>query len=209
MKIKWLGHACFIIECAGQVIVCDPFDDRLGYPPVRGQADIVTVSHDHYDHNAAGLLAGQPLIVKQAGEFQAGDIKICGIESFHDQQEGSQRGNNIIFKITAENLNLVHLGDLGHILKPQQIDQLGRVDILLIPVGGVYTVDAGGAREIVEQVKPSIVIPMHYKTPAISLPIAPVEAFISKYDQVVIKPFAEVSTAELTQETRVLVLDYL
>lgn len=208
MKIEWRGHACFVVKCAGKVIVMDPFDESYGYAPIRDAADLVTVSHDHHDHNASHLLSGSPPVIKQAGETHFGEITIQGIRVFHDKKNGALRGPNIIFKISAEGINLVHLGDLGHVLSKEHIGLLGRVDVLLLPVGGNYTIDAGDAFEVYQQLHPAVVIPMHYKTPACTLPIAPVEAFISKFDRVIKKPFLEIDKKDLPGEKRVVVLDY-
>jgi L-ascorbate metabolism protein UlaG (beta-lactamase superfamily) len=209
MKIKWKGHACFFIECSGKIIVTDPFADSYGYPPLRERADLVTVSHDHNDHNAWQNLSGNPLVINQAGDFDLGEISIQGVASYHDQKQGALRGRNIIYRIKAEGLTLAHLGDLGHILSPAQVEALGKIDILLLPVGGTYTIDAEQAGQVLEQIGPAIVIPMHFKTPAIKLPIAPVEAFISKFARVVKKPFLDITGEDLQGATRVIVLDYL
>ncbi|MEN6390352.1 MAG: MBL fold metallo-hydrolase [Syntrophomonas sp.] len=209
MKIKWKGHACFFIECSGKTIVTDPFADSYGYPPIRDTADIVTVSHNHNDHNAWQNLSGNPLVIKQVGDFDLGEISIKGVASYHDQKKGALRGQNIIYRMKAEGLTLAHLGDLGHLLSPAQLEALGKIDILLLPVGGTYTIDADQAKQVLEQINPSIVIPMHFKTPHINLPITPVEAFISKFARVVKRPFLDVNGEDLQGETRVIVLDYL
>lgn len=209
MRIEWKGHACFLVECSGKIVVTDPFADSYGYSPIRGRADIVTVSHDHNDHNAWQNLSGNPLVLNQVGDFDLGAISIKGVASYHDDKKGALRGQNIIYRIKTEGLSLAHLGDLGHILSPAQLEALGKIDILLLPVGGTYTIDAGQAQQVLEQIDPAIVIPMHFKTPPINLPIAPVEAFISKFARVVKKPFLEVNSEDLQGETRVIVLDYL
>lgn len=209
MKIRWKGHACFFIECSGKIIVTDPFADSYGYPPIRDTADIVTVSHDHNDHNAWQNLSGNPLVIKQVGDFELGGIYIKGVASYHDQKKGLLRGQNTIYRIKAEGITLAHMGDLGHILSREQVEALGKIDILLLPVGGNYTIDAEQAKQVLEQINPAIVIPMHFKTPAITLPITPVEAFISKFARAVIRPFLDVNGEDLQGETRIVVLDYL
>lgn len=209
MKIRWKGHACFFIECSGKIIVTDPFADSYGYPPIRDTADIVTVSHDHNDHNAWQNLSGNPLVIKQVGDFELGGIYIKGVASYHDQKKGLLRGQNTIYRIKAEGITLAHMGDLGHILSREQVEALGKIDILLLPVGGTYTIDAEQAKQVLEQINPAIVIPMHFKTPAITLPITPVEAFISKFARAVKRPFLDVKGEDLQGETRVVVLDYL
>ncbi len=208
MRIEWRGHACFFIDCAGKTIVMDPFDDSYGYAPLNGKADLVTVSHDHNDHNAAHLISGSPIMIKNSGETHFGDITIKGISTYHDKKEGKLRGSNLVYKISAEGINLVHLGDLGHVLSQEQIHAIGQVDVLLIPVGGTYTIDAQEAWAVYQQIQPSVAIPMHYKTPACTLPIAPVEAFISKFDRVVKRPFLEIKKEDIGGDRRIIILDY-
>ncbi|MEN6327929.1 MAG: MBL fold metallo-hydrolase, partial [Syntrophomonas sp.] len=140
---------------------------------------------------------------------ELGGIYIKGVASYHDQKKGLLRGQNTIYRIKAEGITLAHMGDLGHILSREQVEALGKIDILLLPVGGTYTIDAEQAKQVLEQINPAIVIPMHFKTPAITLPITPVEAFISKFARAVKRPFLDVKGEDLQGETRVVVLDYL
>ncbi|MEQ8200595.1 MAG: MBL fold metallo-hydrolase [Syntrophomonadaceae bacterium] len=209
MKIWWRGHSSFIIQAEGKKIVTDPFEAKVGYPLKPLKADIVTVSHDHWDHNAVDTIQGRPHIVRNIGNTDIGGIKLQGIASFHDHKGGRERGPNIIFKITAEGLALVHLGDLGHPLDRAQVEQIGQVDILLVPVGGTYTIDAGEAAALVVALRPKIVIPMHFSTPHVSFTLAPLERFTSYYDQVIKKPYLETGAEDIGSQTRVIVLDYL
>ena len=209
MKIWWRGHASFIIETEGKRIVTDPFDDKLGYPRKSLKADIVTVSHDHWDHNAVDTIQGNPRVIGAIGVTDIDGIRLEGFPSFHDPKGGRKRGPNIIFKISTEGLSLVHLGDLGHALDRDQIEQIGQVDILLVPVGGTFTIDASQARALVTELRPKIVVPMHFSTPQLSFSLAPLERFTSYYDQVVKKPYLETSAEEVGSQTRVVVLDYL
>ncbi len=184
MKIQWLGHASFLITLrSDEKIITDPFDAKVGYPLPGLHAGIVTVSHQHFDHNAVENVPGRPDIVREEGPHSFGEIKITGIPSFHDTVKGSQRGENIIFIIEADWLKVCHLGDLGHVLDPGQVGQIGDVDVLLIPVGGYFTIDAGKAVNVVEQLKPKIVVPMHYKTSYVDLPISNVDNFLSYYPE--------------------------
>lgn len=209
MIIKWLGHACFLLETSGKKLVTDPFDAGMGYQPYTEKVDIVTVSHEHYDHNAVDTLSGNPRIIRETGPITVNGINILGISSYHDDKQGRARGSNTIYKISSENLDVLHLGDLGHILTDQQLKEIGNVDILLVPVGGTYTVDAEAAYEIVEQLQPKIIIPMHFLTPDVVLKeLAPVEAFTAKFPRVIKKPFLEISKEALIPETRIIVLDY-
>src|SRR5678816_2957292 len=142
MKIEWLGHASFLIETLGKTIITDPFDETIGYQTYNKEVDYATVSHDHFDHNAVHLLKGEPQVINTLEEIQTNEIIFRGIASYHDSEKGLLRGSNIIYKIIAEDINLVHLGGLGHVLDEKTIQEIGKVDILFIPVGGTFTVDA-------------------------------------------------------------------
>jgi L-ascorbate metabolism protein UlaG (beta-lactamase superfamily) len=207
--IKWLGHASFLLESAGIKVLTDPFNAEIGYQPCKEKIDIVTISHEHWDHNAVDILVGSPRIIRETGLYTIDGINILGISSYHDKKQGQERGYNTIFKISSENLDILHLGDLGHVLTDRQLLEVGNVDILLVPVGGRYTVDADAAYEIVEQLQPQIIIPMHFLTADVSLKeLAPVEAFTAKFPRIIKKPFLEISKQTLAPELRVIVLDY-
>jgi L-ascorbate metabolism protein UlaG (beta-lactamase superfamily) len=208
MKIKWLGHASFYIETGSNRVVTDPFNDEVGYPLPGLEADLVTVSHQHYDHNATDTVAGHPKIIT-GGVYQGPDILIKGVPSFHDKNAGRDRGGNTIFCLQSEGINLVHLGDLGHLPNQTQIKAMGPVDILLIPVGGRFTIDADEAYTAVQMIDPHIVIPMHYKTPHLTFELAPVEAFTSRFNLAVKKPFLEIERQDLKNGAKVIVLDYM
>jgi len=208
MKIRWRGHSSFIIETEDKIVVTDPFNADYGYPMTPVTADIVTVSHDHRDHNAVATIDGQPRIILGTGTVEMEGISITGIASYHDGNAGRERGLNTIFKISAEGLGLVHLGDLGQMLSAQQVREIGSVDVLLVPVGGRYTIDAGEAVGIVQTLQPKIVIPMHFATPHLSFALAPVEEFISHYDTVIKKPYLEVNSYNLGLDQRIIILDY-
>jgi L-ascorbate metabolism protein UlaG (beta-lactamase superfamily) len=209
MKIRWRGHASFIIETGFRKIITDPFNETYGYPVNHEVADFVTVSHEHGDHNATDTIAGKPRIIRGPEQLDIDGISFKGIASFHDMHQGRERGPNIIFKIMAEGIDLVHLGDLGQMLSTEQVQQIGNVDILLIPVGGRYTIDAGEAYQTVSLLQPKVVIPMHYGTPHLSFELAPLEKFTARYDRIIKKPSLDIQTDELSQEKRVVVLDYL
>lgn len=181
MQIKYLGHASFLITADNGIkIVTDPYQtgDKMNYAEIREAADIVTVSHEHFDHSNAAAVKGNPTVVKKEGSSEAKGIKLHGTPCFHDQEKGKQRGNNIIFCFEVDGMKVCHLGDLGHTLSDAQIKQVGKVDILLIPVGGFYTIDASAAGQVSDSLKPKVVIPMHFKTPKTGLPIAGVEDFL-------------------------------
>ncbi len=181
MKITWLGHSAFLFETQGLKIVTDPYDhndNRIGYGPIIVPVDIVTISHDHADHNYAKDLRGNPQKVKGSGTFEVRGITFTGVETYHDPTKGSQRGSNTIFVIGAEGLKLCHAGDLGHTLSRDKIEAIGPVDILLIPVGGFYTIDAAEATKVMEDLDPKSVIPMHFKTEVLDFPITGVDEFL-------------------------------
>lgn len=167
MIISYLGHSCFKIQdktgTEGVTVVTDPFDKSIGLKVPNFEADIVTVSHSHNDHSNAGALRSEPFIIESAGEYEVKGVAINGIESYHDAKEGAERGKNIIYRIDIDNISVAHLGDLGHELDAKQLERLEGTDILLIPVGGKYTIDAKKAIEVIKQIEPRIVIPMHYK----------------------------------------------
>ncbi len=168
MIITWQGHSCFKLQDKigpdGVTLVTDPFNKEIGLKVPNFEADIVTVSHDHYDHNNIAALRANPFVIDCAGEYDIKNVLIEGVDSFHDDKEGGERGKNIIFRFEIDDISVVHLGDLGTILDSSQLEKLAGTDILLIPVGGKYTLNAKQAVEVISQIEPRIVIPMHYKT---------------------------------------------
>ncbi len=181
MIIRWLGHASFIISSdTGVRIITDPYvtGGGLSYGEIKETADIVTVSHGHGDHNNAGAVRGNPVVVKQAGTTEAKGIKFRGIPTAHDEAGGKLRGGNIIFCFELDGIKVCHLGDLGHQLNEKQIAELGQIDILLIPVGGYYTIDAEVAGQISDKLAPKVIIPMHFKTEKCDFPITGVNDFL-------------------------------
>ncbi|MBU0598159.1 MBL fold metallo-hydrolase [Patescibacteria group bacterium] len=165
MYITWLGQACFKIQGKEATIITDPFEPKIGLNMPHLKADVVTVSHDHYDHNNVKAISGQPFVIDTPGEYEIKNILIQGIPSWHDDKEGAERGANIIYIFVFEEIKIAHLGDLGTTLSQEQLEKIEGVDILLIPVGGVYTIDGKKAAEVISQIEPRIVIPMHYKIP--------------------------------------------
>jgi len=181
MKVKWLGHSCFLITSRGGVrIVTDPYavGGGINYSPIKETADVVVVSHEHDDHSNVSAVQGKPEVVKGSGTKTAKGIQFKGIASYHDASQGEQRGPNTIFCFNVDDLKLCHLGDLGHVLNPGQVKEIGAVDILLVPVGGFFTIDASVASQVCNQLKPKVVIPMHFKTPRCAYSIASVEDFL-------------------------------
>ena len=200
MDIKYLGHSSFFIKSKEAKLVTDPFDPQmvgLKFPKV--EADIVTVSHQHKDHNQAQLVVGTPLIIDMPGEFEKKSIRILGFQTFHDKQKGAERGENIAYKIEGEGISLLHCGDLGLVWDDSFIDQIGEINVLLIPVGGVYTIDVTQAVTIVKDVEPSIVIPMHYLVPGLQRELDPVTKFLKEMglDEAAAQPKLTITPASL------------
>jgi L-ascorbate metabolism protein UlaG (beta-lactamase superfamily) len=181
MKTKWLGHACFLITSEGGLrVITDPYavGGGINYSPIEETADVVVVSHDHSDHNNVAAVQGKPEVIKGPGTRTAKGIQFRGIAASHDTSHGTQRGPNTIFCFTIDGLRLCHLGDLGHVLSQAQVAEIGAVDILFAPVGGFFTIDATTASHVCDQLKPKVVIPMHFKTPKCGYAIAGVEDFV-------------------------------
>ena len=181
MKIKWLAHACFLITSdSGIRIINDPYKTggRFRYGEVKESADIVTVSHEHGDHNNVAAIQGNPTVIKGAGKVEVKGIKFNGIPAYHDKVGGKETGNNTIFCFEVDGVKVCHLGDLGHPLSGDQVAEIGKVDILLAPVGGVFAIDGRIAMEIAGRLAANVVMPMHYKTDRCDLPIAGVDEFL-------------------------------
>lgn len=211
MKIKFLGHASFLITSdKGIKIITDPykpgcFGGGIKYSPITEEANIVTISHEHDDHNETNI-KGNPSFVRKHGAQEIGEIKINGVETYHDESGGKERGPNTIFNILIDGMNLVHLGDLGHTLSPDVAAKIGNVDVLIIPVGGYFTIDAKKAEDVISTLKPKVVIPMHFKTDKCGFPIAPVENFTKGKDIRKIDDELEIKKENLPAETTIYVL---
>jgi len=209
MDITYLGHSSFRIKTKTATIITDPFDPvmvGLKYSGVDG--DIVAISHDHKDHNAADKVSGVKKIVSGPGEYEIMGVSILGYSSFHDDKDGAERGKNTIYVFEAEGLRLAHLGDLGHRLTQEHLREIGEVDILFVPVGGVYTIGPEEAVEVINGIEPKVIIPMHYSLPGLAYKLSPVEDFIKeigitpqKMDKYV------VSADKLPEERQLVILD--
>ncbi len=181
MKIKFLGHASFLITSdSGTRIVTDPYvvGGPLTYKPISETADIVTVSHGHGDHSNAGAVKGSPVVIKAPGKTEAKGIPFSGLATFHDQSQGKERGANIVFCFTVDGVKVCHVGDLGHQLSVEQAAEVGTPDLLLLVIGGNYAIGPAEATKVAQQLKPKVIIPMHYRNEACGYPIAPVEDFL-------------------------------
>lgn len=216
MLIQWLGHSCFlIITAGGKKIITDPytpgaFQGTLDYGPIGISPNIVTVSHQHADHANVEGLPNHFEVVTRSGERVVGGIKIKGIEAYHDAEGGALRGLNVIFVLDIDGLKVCHLGDLGDTLTPQQVDRIGPVDVLLIPVGGYYTVGPDKADVIIGQLHPKIVIPMHYLTEKVGFTMGPVDDFLRGKQNVVHQDSSEVELdrQRLPDEQQIIVLKH-
>jgi L-ascorbate metabolism protein UlaG (beta-lactamase superfamily) len=194
IQLRWLGQACFVLSVPGATVLMDPYGEDVGYAVREIAADVVTVSHGHFDHDNAAMATGTPRVLtglsNDGKSVQQIDTVVSGIRfrtvpSFHDDKQGRERGLNAIFMLDVAGLRIVHLGDLGTLLNEKQMQALGKVDVLLIPVGGKYTIGAASARQIVKALGPRVVVPMHYKTPQTRIDLAPVDGFLKGFKNVV------------------------
>ena len=213
MKVKWLGHACFLLTSeAGVRILTDPYTPGafgLGYRPPAETADIVTVSHDHADHNNTAAVKGKPEVVRDAGVHKVKGVEIKGISTSHDETSGSQRGPNTVFCFTLDGVRVCHLGDLGHDLAAGSLAEIGPVDVLMIPVGGNFTIDANAASRVADRIAPKVVIPMHFQNERCpDFPVAAVDDFRKKRQRVRTLDASEVEIKkdDLPAETETVVL---
>lgn len=186
MNIIWYGQSCFKITTQSQKksrqrtsLVIDPFHEKTGLKLPKMEAEIVLVTHDHDDHSNKQAVKGDPFFIESPGEYEVSDIFITGINSFHDENKGKDKGLNTIYTIETEDLRLCHLGDFGQKeMEDKQLQDIGEVDILMIPVGGVYTIDAKGATKIISQIEPRLVIPMHYKIKGLQIELEELDDFL-------------------------------
>lgn len=210
MDIFWLGHSCFRLRGREATIVTDPYDRSLGYPPLRLSADIVTVSqaHPHHDHVAA--VGGNPKVVAGPGEYEIAGVMITGVDTRREKRKPGP-ARNTAYVIEVDDVTICHLGDLAHLLATEQIEALKDADVLLIPVGGQDTIGASEAVEVVAQLEPRLVVPMHYQTEAVKgLGLDPVDRFCREMGATNVAPQPKLSVARTTlpEETQVVLLDY-
>ena len=211
MKIKWLGHAAFLITSdAGIKIITDPYTTTptISYGEIKESADVVTVSHGHGDHSNVAAVGGNPQVLRETAPVEVKGIKFSGISTYHDNVGGNQRGDNIVFCFEIDGIRVCHLGDLGHPLNDKQVSEIGKVDILLVPVGGGPTIDPDIATEVCNKLAPKVVIPMHYKTDKCSFPPWGADDFIQGKEGVtrLNTSEAEFKQGELPATTQIIVL---
>ena len=210
MDITWLGHSCFRIKGSQAIVITDPYPPDLGYSLGKPSASIVTVSHQHEGHSYVQGIGGEPRPVTRPGEYEISGVLIIGIATFHDREQGGNRGKNTVYVMEVDEISVCHLGDLGHVLTAEQVEEIDDVDVLLLPVGGTSTIDAPMAAEVVRQLEPKVVIPMHYKTQALSRGLEPVDRFLKEMGvkEVNPQPKLSLSRSNLPVSTQVFLLDY-
>ena len=203
-----MGHSCFRIKGSQAIVITDPFPPDLGYSLGKQTADIVTVSHQHPSHMYTEAISGEPRIVSGPGEYEISGVLIIGIATFHDSVRGQTRGKNTAYLMEIDGISICHLGDLGHVLSSEQVEEIGDIDVLLLPVGGVSTINAAMAAEVIRQLEPKVVIPMHYKTPLLKRELDPVDDFLREMGVGQVEPRARlsVSRTNLPPSTQVFIL---
>lgn len=207
MEISWLGHSCFHLRGKNVTLITDPFSPQLGHSLGKVSAPIVTISHNHPGHNSVESISGDPRIVRGPGEYEISDVLITGVASYHDDKHGQELGRNTIYIIHMDDLVICHLGDLGHVLQEAQLEEVADADILLVPIGGQHTINAAQAAEVISQVEPHIVIPMHYSHPTGDAPNS-LDKFCREMGIEAINPQPKLSMTRSTlpAETQVVVL---
>ncbi len=210
MDISWLGHSCFRIRGSRATVITDPYSPSLGYSLGKPTARIVTVSHQHPGHSYVQGIGGEPRLVTGPGEYEISGVLIIGIATFHDGERGRKRGKNSAYLIEVDEVSVCHLGDLGHVLTTEQVEELDNVDVLLLPVGGVSTINAPMAAEVVRQLEPKVVVPMHYKTEALNRELEPAERFLKEMGvkEVNPQPKLPITKPSLPANTQVFLLSY-
>jgi L-ascorbate metabolism protein UlaG (beta-lactamase superfamily) len=208
MEITWLGYSCFRLKGKSVTVITDPCPPDLGYSIGNPAAEIVTISHNHPDHSYVQAVSGEPRLVHRPGEYEINGVLIIGVHTFHDADKSATLGNNTVFAIEIDDITVCHLGDLGHPLSSEQIEELGNVDVLLIPVGGKTTIGAVQAAALVRSIEPKVVIPMHYKTLTLAKEIDTVDKFLKEMGltEAVPQPKINVTKSNLPATSQVTVL---
>jgi len=211
MKIRWLGHSSFLITSdMGTRIITDPYTTggNLHYGEIKESADVVTVSHEHFDHNNVGTVTGKPRVYKGPAAVEIKGIRFSGLPTYHDDNKGAQRGTNMVICMDVDGVRVCHMGDQGHRLTPQEVEKIGKVDVLLIPVGGFFTIDAATATSISNSINPKVIIPMHFKNQGCSFPVTPVDDFLKDKKNVTRSNKSEIEfkAGKVPPETQIIVL---
>ncbi|MBI3486332.1 MBL fold metallo-hydrolase [Candidatus Daviesbacteria bacterium] len=209
MDIIWYGQACFKIKGKSASVVIDPYSPEIGLkPPKDLEADLCLITHNHPDHNNVSLVSENAVKITGPGEYEVKGVAVTGVSVFHDSENGAARGKNTVYNVYIDNLNIAHLGDIGESLTEEKADEIGSVDILLIPVGGVYTIDAKLAAEVVAELEPSIIIPMHYGIEGLKYPLDGVDKFLKEMGVENVTPVNKltITKEKLPSEPQVIVL---
>lgn len=212
MKIKWLGHSSFLVTSDNGIkIITDPYEPILGmnYEPINESADIVTVSHGHGDHNNVAAVQDNPQVIDESAPVEVKGVKFSGIDTYHDASGGSERGSNVIYCFEVDGIKICHLGDLGHMISDEQAAAIGKVDVLMVPVGGNFTIDAKTADMAIEKLEPAVVIPMHFRNDRCpDFPVAGVDSFTDGKTNVTVMDTSEIEykAGELPENTSIVVL---
>lgn len=215
MEITALGLSSFKLRGKQATVVTDPFDSKaVGLKfPKNVEADVITVSHDHPDHNEISAVGGKPFVIAGPGEYEIKGVMVIGVATFHDENQGADRGKNTIYRIEIDGVKVGHLGDLGHVLSSAQVDSLNGVDVLFVPVGGVYSLDPVKAAQVISDLEPHIVIPMHYNVEGLDVKtygaLSPVSAFLKQMNKETVVPVSKLSVSKdkFAPEMQVVVLE--
>jgi L-ascorbate metabolism protein UlaG (beta-lactamase superfamily) len=213
MELTWLGHSCFRLRGKDATVITDPPSPQTGYSLGRISADIITISHQHLGHNYIKAITGEPRVVSGPGEYEISQILITGVQTYHDDERGRRLGRNTAYLITMDDVQFCHLGDLGTLLDDSAQEALAGADVVLVPVGGGNALNAERAAEVVAQLEPSIIVPMHYATPNYhpgEVPLDPLDKFLHEMGVEMTEPLpkAVITKASLPAETQVLLLGY-
>ena len=210
MEISWIGHSCFRLKGKFATVITDPFDSNsTGLKLPKLSADLITVSHSHSDHNNPSSIEGSPYLIQGPGEYEVKGVNVVGMATFHDDKGGAERGKNTIYNITVDDVNIAHLGDIGHDLSSEQLEEFGNVDVLLIPVGGVYTIEAHTAAKIAAELEAKVVIPMHYQVEGLKYQLEGVDKFLKEMAKESVTPVSKlvITKDKLPEESQVVVLE--
>ncbi|MDO5323752.1 MAG: MBL fold metallo-hydrolase [Clostridia bacterium] len=209
MKLKYYGHACFTLRFAsGTTLAIDPFDESVTYAPCDAICDAALLSHDHFDHNHTQSLRGDFVTIRQAGHYEVRNVRVTAVHSFHDKKRGALRGNNLIFRIEGDGLTIVHLGDLGHMPDDKQLQAISGADVMLIPIGGTYTIDTPEAEELIRLAQPKHAVAMHFRTPDYDFNTSTCEAFERDMQAVRMPREVEITPENLSSLPEAMILSY-
>ena len=209
MKLKYYGHACFTLRFAdGTTLAIDPFDESVTYAPCDAVCDAALLSHDHFDHNHVQSLRGDFAVLREAGCYEVRNVRITAVHSFHDKEGGALRGRNLIFRIEGEGLTIVHLGDLGHMPDENQLRAMSGADVLLIPIGGTYTIDTPEAEELIRLAQPKHAVAMHFRTPDYDFNTSTCDAFARDMQAVHMPREVEITKENLASLPEAMILSY-